>query len=396
MQIFKIKSLKIKSFLKPIFYKKNKGLVILDDMLPSSLSPWRSNEYNEICNSIENIKIYTDCTTYVHYNQNKSYEENISLLTSNYPSLKGKIHVLKEKTNINYDLAYTLFYNNIIKVYPTFEENKTNFVFTLYPGGGFGFNNKQIDSNLKKICQSNYFKGVIVNQNITKKYLIENHICEETKIKLIFGVPLNLNLPEIKNFKYKKSSDYLNILFFANKYTPDGADKGFDMFLKVVKLLLHKKHTFKFIVIGGFSEDDVSDLEIKNIIDFKGSLNEFEFNKIVQETHILISANKPFVLSENAFDGFPLATCVTASLYGNVNFMTDYFEEAKSINLKDKEDFILIKNEADEIVKNIIELDKNRDKLQKIAENGRNKMLHLYGFENQIVPRLEFFKNLLF
>tara|TARA_R110000850_G_scaffold80947_1_gene173793 strand:+ start:80625 stop:81791 length:1167 start_codon:yes stop_codon:yes gene_type:complete len=388
--------LKIINFFKNIIRKRNKGLVILDDIFPSPLSPWRSNEYAELCNVFKNTKIYTDCTTYIHYNQNKSYKENISLLTSNYPSLKEKIYVLKKKTNINYDLAYTLFYNNLIKFYPTFEENNTNFAFTLYPGGGFGFNNEQIDSYLRKVCQSNYFKGVIVNQNITKTYLIEKKICKEDKIKLIFGVPLNLNLPEIKDYTYKKSSDCLNILFFANKYTSDGADKGFDVFLKIVKQLLYKKETFNFIVIGGFSENDVRDTEIKNIIDFKGSLNEFEFTKIVKETHILISANRPFILSKNGFDGFPLATCVTASLYGNLNFMTDYFNEAEKINLKGNEGFILIKDSIEDIVANIIELDKDRVKLQKIAENGRNKMLHLYSFENQITPRLEFFNNLLF
>jgi len=393
------KRLKIKELVNLLFRKKNKGLLILDDIFPSSLSPWRSNEYAELCNTFKHTRIYTDCTTYAHYNQNKSYEENLTLLTINYPTLKDKIFILKKKTNINYDLAYVLFYNNLIKFYPLFEKNNVNFAFTLYPGGGFGFNDNQIDSNLRTICKSKLFRGVIVNQNITKKYLIEKNICNENQIKLIFGVTLNLNTPEIKEFTYQKPLDCLNILFFANKYTEHGTDKGFDVFLKTVKQLLFKKDSLNFIVIGGFSENDVADLEIKNIIDFKGSLNEFEFNKILKQTHILISANKPFILSKNAFDGFPLATCVTASLYGNLNIMTDYFNEADEINLKDKEDFIKINSEinnVDYIVKTILELDLDRDKLQKIAENGRNKMLHLYSFENQISPRLDFFKNLLF
>ena len=387
--------MKIKEFFKNIISKKNKGLVILDDIFPSSLSPWRSNEYAELCKAFENTKIYTDCTTYQHYNQDKSYEENLSILTSNYPSLREKVFILKKGSNTNYKVAYTLFYNNLIKFYPYFKKNKTNFAFTLYPGGGFGFNNKQIDSSLRDICSSPFFKGVIVNQNITKNYLIENNICDENKIKLIFGVPLNLNISAIKNYTYQKSSNCLNILFFANKYTPNGSDKGFDIFLKIVKQLHYKKDSYNFIVIGGFSEDDVEDVKIKNTIDFKGSLSEFEFNNIIKDTHILISANKPFTLTENAFDGFPLATCVTASLFGNVNFMTDYFDEAKQINLRDKKDFIKIKYDVDTIVSNIIELDKDRAKLQEIAENGRNKMLHLYSFENQILPRIAFFKKIL-
>lgn len=35
-------------------------------------------------------------------------------------------------------------------------------------------------------------------------------------------------------------------------------------------------------------------------------------------------------------------------------------------------------------------------KLQNIAKNGRNKMVYLCSLKNQITPKLEFFKNLLF
>ncbi|OCB77773.1 hypothetical protein B0A79_10670 [Flavobacterium piscis] len=374
----------------------SKGIIILDDILPSTLSPWRSYEYAEICRFYENTRIKTDATTFEHYAQGKSFEENLKLLTANYPALSNKIKRLKYTTNLNSQLIYMLFYNNLKKHFEIFERNKNPFTFTLYPGGGFGFNDVLLDENLKKYFDSKNFKGVIVNQNITKKYLIENSLCDPEQVNLISGVPLNLNTPEIQNFEYQKETVKTSLLFFANKYTEDGNDKGFDVFQKIVFALKDQTDKFNFIIIGGFSKNDLTDTSLENCIDFKGVLDEFHFESILKKTHIMISPNKPFVLSKNAFDGFPLATSVTASLFGNVNFMTDYFNESKHMGLEDGNDFFKINNNnIDEIVTKIQELHADKDLMKRIAQNGRNKILHLYSFEKQITPRIEHFKKIL-
>lgn len=378
-------------------YKRGQssGIIILDDILPSTLSPWRSYEYSELCKAFADTRILTDVTTFKHYSQGKSFEENLKTLTENYPSLEGKIKKLKFSSNLNSDVVYMLFYNNLKKHFEVLNRNKNPFSFTLYPGGGFGFDDKEVDENLKRYFDSKLFKGVIVNQNITKKYLIEKGLCNPELINLIPGVPLNLNSTKIENYSYKKPEDKTSILFFANKYTPDGADKGFDIFQKTAVALYDKKDQFEFIVIGGFSKKDLVDPRLKEIIYFKGMLNEFEFETILKKTHVLISANRPFILSRNAFDGFPLATCVTASLFGNVNFMTDYFDESETLELKDGIHYIKINTDIEEITNKILELHTNRDLMKKIAENGRNKMLHLYSFEKQIKTRIEHFKKIM-
>lgn len=380
------------------YYKRGSshGITILDDMMPSVLSPWRSHEYSELCKVFDGTKILTDLTTYQNYNRGKNYDENLIELISFYPNLDQKIKKLSFSSNLNSEITYTMFYNNIKKYFDVLKRNKNPFTFTLYPGGGFGFDDKNVDENLKRYFDSPLFKGVIVNQNITKKYLIDRQLCNPDQINLISGVPLNLETREVVNFQYNKDLKKTAILFFANKYTPDGVDKGFDVFQKIVLALLNKKEDFDFIVIGGFSETDLIDANLKGIIDFKGMLSEFEFETILKETHILVSPNMPFVLSKNAFDGFPLATCVTASLYGNVNFMTDYFNESEYLDLKHNQDFIKINCDVNEIVYKILELHKNKALLKQIAENGRNKMLHLYSFEKQIIPRIDHFKKIIF
>ncbi|MEO8517210.1 MAG: hypothetical protein ABI426_10710 [Flavobacterium sp.] len=379
------------------YYKRgnSKGIIILDDILPSTLSPWRSYEYAELSKVFNNSRILTDSTTFQNYCQNKSFNENLKMLTENYPSLRNKISKLKFSSNLNSEITYMLFYNNIKKHFEVLNRNKNPFTFTLYPGGGFGFDDAAVDENLKRYFDSKQFRSVIINQNCTKKYLIEKQLCDPNQINLISGVPLNLNTPEIQNFEYQKNTEKTAILFFANKYMPDGSDKGFDVFQKIALALLDKKDQFEFIVIGGFGKNDLTDKKLEDVIIFKGILDEFEFESILKETHILISANQPFILSKNAFDGFPLATCVTASLFGNVNFMTDYFNESDYLELRDGQDFIKINSNVDEIITKIMTLHQEKDLLKKIAENGRNKMLHLYSFEKQITPRIDHFKKIL-
>lgn len=374
---------------------KRKGITILDDIFPSTLSPWRSYEYSEICQFFKNTRIKTDASTFQHYAQDKSFNENLKLLTTNYPSLSNKIEKMKSTPNLNGKLAYMLFYNNLKKHFEVLERNKNPFTFTLYPGGGFGFNDTLLDENLKRYFDSNNFKGVIVNQNITKKYLIENKLCDPEQVNLISGVPLNLNTPEIQNFKYQKDIQKTSLLFFANKYTADGSDKGFDVFQKIVSALKDQTDKFNFIVIGAFSKKDLTDASLENSIDFKGVLDEFHFESVLKETHIMISPNRPFILSKNAFDGFPLATSVTASIFGNVNFMTDYFNESEHLGLENGNDFFKINNNIDEIIIKILELHTDKELMKRIAENGRNKILHLYSFEKQITPRIEHFKKIL-
>ncbi|MFM9989046.1 hypothetical protein [Flavobacterium sp.] len=379
-------------------YKRGnrQGITILDDMMPSALSPWRSYEYSELCKAFPDTRILTDCTTFVNYCQGKNFDQNLEDLISFYPNLDKKIKKLTFSSNLNSEITYMMFYNNVKTNFEVINRNKNPFTFTLYPGGGFGFNDKLVDKNLKQYFSSNLFRGVIVNQNVTKKYLIDKQLCDPSQINLISGVPLNLCTEDIINFEYNKDLNKTSILFFANKYTSDGSDKGFDIFQKIVLALIDKKEEFNFIVIGGFSKIDLIDSLLEKVIVFKGTLNEFEFESVLKETHILVSPNKPFILSKNAFDGFPLATCVTASLYGNVNFMTDYFNESENLDLNHNQDFIKINCDVNEIVHKILELHNNKELLKQIAENGRNKMLHLYSFEKQIKPRIDHFKKILF
>lgn len=383
---------KIFSFFQNSFFQRKNDIVIFDDFLPSSLSPWRSYEFHEIAKNFKKVKIICDATTFQNYNQGKSFEENFKLLKEQYPFFKNVISKTKKHSKVKADLAYTLFYNNIIKHFDYIEENKIPFAFTLYPGGGFVFNDKAINENLKKICSSNLFKGVVVNQYITKEYLIEKGITVEDKITLIPGVSLNLN----GDFKsVEKDNSVIKIVFFANKYTVGGKDKGFDVFQRIIFQLIENKQNILPVVIGNFSKDDLEIKELSDKIIFKGVLNEAAYQKELESTHIFISPNQPNILAPGAFDGFPLSTAIAAALANNVLFLTDHFNESEKIGFIDKVDYFKLTNSLEDNISLIEKVIDNINLIKEISQNGKNKTLNLYSFNNQIQPRIEFLKKCL-
>jgi glycosyltransferase involved in cell wall biosynthesis len=370
---------------------KTKDIVIFDDIMPSPLSPWRSYEFEMISNFFS-VKVITDLKNFKKYSNGYSYSESLDVLSINYPNLSKSINKISNLNIINSKIIYFIFYTNAIKFYKVAIRNKINFAFTLYPGGGFKLNSPESEKTLRIIFESENFKGVIVNQFHVKEYLISKKLCSSEKIKLIPGVPLNLRQKTFE-FDTQKYSKNLKLLFFGNKYSIHGEDKGFDVFIKIAKYIVDFIPSVTFHVIGGFEKKDLNDRDLEKSFIFHGKLIEKTYSKILSHTHIVISPNRPFVLSDGAFDGFPLATCVEASLYGNMIMATDYFNEASKIGIEDGEDFLKIDTNHENISKQIINLNNNRKEIKKISNSGRFKMLKLYSYENQITPRLEFFKN---
>lgn len=376
-----------------IIKRKEIDLLILDDILPSNLSPWRSYEFDKLCENFPNTRIYYDLSTYKNYNQNKSVKENLDQLTAHYPSLKSKVHKNSFFRNKNCKLVYTIFYNNMCLHFDFIKKNNLDFVFTLYPGGGFVLNNDAIDLKLKTIFNNQGFKKVIVNQYVTQKYLVEKNLCDPSKIALIPGVPLKID--NYLTTEISKDKTVTNLLFFANKYTKGGLDKGFDIFEKIVD---HFKDnpSYSFFVIGGFSGDDLQNSQLVSKINFLGTLSESEFDVHLKKMHIAISPNRPFILHEGAFDGFPLATSVTSSLYGLVNLMTDYLNEGENLNFIDTQHYYKIDETISNTIDVINQLHNDPNLMNQVATEGRNKIISLYSFESQIIPRVNLFNELLF
>lgn len=369
------------------FRRTNKkyDLIIVDDYLPAHASPWRIHEFEYLVNKIPNSLIYTTQKTYLE-TKNKGFDSDYSDLANYSISVADKLIRLKRFSNIRASIVYTLFYQNILWLFPYLKLNKQKFAFTLYPGGGFTLS-KGCLKNLEEIINSKLCMFVIVNQEFTKKYLIENANIPAEKIHVIFGVPLpDIDLNTTDTLPRGKK---LKCVFIAHKYMNFGLDKGFDTFINVAHLL-EDTPSIEFHVIGNFtSEDILLDTTPKNLR-FHGILIGNEMNQLISKMDIILSPNRKNMLSRGAFDGFPLASSVQAGLQGCCMLLSNPNNESE-ITFVSGSNYIKVGSDFDEIVDIIKMLENDREKLIRIAQSGSKTLKSLYSDDIQMNKRLQLF-----
>ena len=296
--------------------------------------------------------------------------------------------------NINSQLFYCVFINNIFTNLKWIEKNKIPFVFTLYPGGGFQTGEAISDMKLRKVFASPMFKKVIVTQHYTRDYLRDNDFCKPEQIEYIFGgvVPQNSLQKDVTDKKsYLINKITFDICFCAAKYTPRGEDKGYDVFIDFAHKIAAKYDFIRFHVVGGFLNSDIDVTQIKDKIQFYGYQKFEGLSTIYKKMDVLVSPNKPFVLGKGAFDGFPLGTVVEAALNGVVALITDGLKQ-NTIFIPN-EDLIIIESNSRSIEKEIIDLINQPEKLYLISEKGREKFMEVFSNEVQMKPRIELLQN---
>ncbi len=306
MSILKIKK-KIKKIIKPDFLFRYKGikkreLLIFDDIFPHPLSGFRTEEFTFLLNFFKKSKIVMNPSAYPAVNTPiNEHKKHVEEYKKKHLLFGNKLRFQERFVNINTELFYCIFINNIYINLNWLEKYKIPFVFTLYPGGGFQLNETESDYKLKKVLQSPMFRKIIVTQKITYDYLIDNKLCDSDKIKFIFGgvVPqVSLN----KDFSLKKSylsnKPSFDICFCAAKYTPKGVDKGYDVFIEFAKIISTQYDFINFHIIGGFNENDIDITTIKQRIKFYGYQNFEALSEIYQNMDILVSPNKAFKIGK--------------------------------------------------------------------------------------------------
>jgi glycosyltransferase involved in cell wall biosynthesis len=304
---------------------------------------------------------------------------------------------IKYFNNINVKLFYCVFLSNIYNNIDWIEKFKIPFVFTLYPGGGFQVNSQIINKKLNRVFSSPMFRKVIVTQKYTKNYLIDDLLCDPNKIEFIFGcvVPqTSIRHSNAIGESFNRNKDFFDIVFCAAKYTEKGEDKGYDTFIDFAKSISGKYSFVRFHIIGGFDENVIDITSIRDKINFYGYKKFEELAAIFKKMDIIISPNKPFLLHDGAFDGFPLGTVVEAVLNGVVALVSDELNENEYF--ENEKDIILIKNDKFFIERKVEYLIGNPKILDEISNNGRNKFSELYSNDIQMKRRIDILKNEVF
>lgn len=365
-------------------------LLIFDTIFPNPISGFRFAEFTALLENFNNSKIIVNPKDYQWIGQNQeNHNKDITLLEVSHPISFKKTYFGNVKDIKNAKLFYCVFLNNMIECLPILEKRKISFIFTLYPGGGFDTKNSVVIENLRKIIESKYFKGVIVTQDYTRKFLLDELNCPVEKVNFIFGGIIPQNSINIKRSKYFTKSETLKICFCAAKYTEKGIDKGYDIFINVAKELIKKKYNVHFSIAGGFSEKDIEVHEYSNYFSFVGYKKYEDLQKFFIGQDIIISPNRPFILTEGSFDGFPLGTVVEAALNGVIPIITD---ELKQNKVFDDGEIIITKPNAGEIAREIENLLANPKQFSLMGNKTQNKFREVYCNENQLNKRIDYLK----
>lgn len=375
----------------------NCNVLILDDMYPYVLSGFRCAEYNSYLDYFDNSMVLTSgLAISIFENEKRQLPEIIKEHFEKYPNHKRKIKILDLNQKINAGVAIICFLNNTYNYLNILEKNKIPFVFTLYPGGGFSLNDSVSDNKLQRVFSSPYFRKVIVTQKITYNYLIDNNFCKKEQIELINGGVIldnknDLSLGNKQHFYYDKNE--LDVCFVAQKYSLNGHDKGYDIFIEVAKKLAKKYNNINFHVVGGFSENDIDVSDIKDRIRFYG-VQEFSwFKEFYRDKDIIVSPNVPFVLGPGAFDGFPV-TCALDAMKNEVAAICSDELNCNTYYTNEK-DMVIIKPNVDEIVEKVEFYYNNPEKLKKLGINGKKTTENAYSYDNQIMRRINVLNDII-
>ncbi len=180
--------------------------------------------------------------------------------------------------------------------------------------------------------------------------------------------------------------------FVAAKYTPIGADKGYDLFVEVAKIAGSALGLdARFHVVGGF-DPDLLDLGVAGPhFRFYGYRQREFFRQFYSLMDMIVAPTRPFII-KGGFDGFPTASCVEAGLQGVALLLSDPLN--LNFFLSDGDDAIIVKPERDDIVAHILRLAQDPARLAAIGESGRIALTAAFSRDVQIEPRLAMLRKL--
>lgn len=368
-------------------YKRNK-LIILDDTFPNMFSGFRIAEYNYLLRYYENAVIYTT--------QSQIDDKYVDI----YPELCNKISVepnlhnrykliVSRDFDIEKSVFYIMFLHNAKIFLPVIEYFKIPFIFEIYTGGVFCFDDEESDKILREVLSSKYLYKIFVNYQQTRNYLLKHKMVSEDKIAMTKGCITQVEYWE-KNIqtkqKYKQGKNTFDIAFIAHRYSEKGEQKGYDLFIDIAKILNKKYVDIRFHVVGGHIETDIDVQDLGENIKFYGVKPQDFFPAFYSYIDIMLSLETPSKgcnLSNGNTGGFPTVSAVQSAINGVAVFAKDDLMQNEIAH--DGVDIVILENNIKSIIEKIEYYHENLDKLYEIAKIGQKYFTEIYS-ENYQMP----------
>ena len=371
------------------------GIVVLDDLFPHPGSAFRFEEFRSYLDAMPEVRILSTGGAFPFADERRSLETVIAEHIRVFPGHAGRVSPLHVEALPRACLYYAIFLHVIYGAIDAIERQARPFAFTLYPGGSFALHEEISDARLRRVLGSPCFRKVIVTQPVTRRYLLDNRFCRADQIvELNGGVLTRVSLPPpVGKRWYARDKTTFDIAFVANRYSPTGADKGYDLFVEAAQALVSSGVDIRFHVVGRY---DATILDLGDAADrftFYGPQLTPFFDDFYRRIDVIVSPNQPFVLGAGKFDGFPTGCVVEAGMREVAIICTDELD--LNVDYVDGEDLIIVRSDVDEIVASIKTLAAHPARLRALGANARRRALDIYSRERQMLPRIALLRQLV-
>ena len=360
-------------------------LAIYDDVLPSPASPFRTLEYGHYLNFFPSSVLVS--IEALHFGFAHAGLGDLRATLPMAEQLKGRIIGFEAARDLVPKLAYVTFLGNAQRLLPYFEARRVPFILQLYPGGSFEPNVKASDDHLHDVVHSPLCRRVIVTQKLTLEHLLERIGCAPDKVELIYGgvfdsrVDFDFSRDKRRYGVHKESID---LCFVAHRYGDNMAQKGYDQFVEVARLLATDPR-LRFHVVGDYALEDLPLGEAAPRFVFYGTQPEAFFADFYPRMDVILSANRPYRGREGAFDGFPTGACMEAGFRGVLNCVADPLN--LNVAFEDGRDILLVDRNAELTARRLAGLFATPDRLYELGHANWLRFREVFDVDRQLWAR---------
>lgn len=360
-------------------------LLIIDDILPSDFSPFRTIEYGHYL-SVFDAQLGS-LEGWHPFAGDERFEDAVARL-SIAPAARNRIHRFEAIGTTTARLVYVTFLNNAYRLLPFLTERQLPFVFQLYPGDGFSLEQPDVDERLRQVLLSPLCRKVIVTQTVTRDYVLEHIDLDPAKVAFIYGGVFDSRSgfdfdKEKRRFPQHKPT--LDLCFVAHKYGADLASKGYDRFVQLARALASRFRHLCFHVVGDYSPGDVLLGEASDRFAFYGRRGSGFFAELYPRMDAIVSMNRPFALAPGAFDGFPTGACIEAGCQGVLNCINDPL--GLNVALTDMRDVVLLPDDVESGTEKVAALLAEPATLYQLSHANWRRFQDLFATDRQLSAR---------
>lgn len=374
--------------------QSGRSLLILDNAFPNLVSGFRLAEYNHYLTRYDHAVVRSVAGD---FDQTWRDYEVV------HPTLASRVRRWDSAERFDHHLACFVFVSNLTFFLPWLNQRRIPFVFTLYPGGNFGFDYPRSDRAILEALDSSCLRKIIVTAPRVKDYLVQltgDQARIDSLVEEIHGMVVDHGYFVLddggERRRYGLGKESFDVCFVAYKTMPQAANKGYPQFLDAARSFCKVLPAARIHVVGNLGPEDGNLELIADRVTFYGPQPNALLKPFYAGMDAIVAPSIAVRgLKEGGlfFDGFPTGSCVEASLCGVAMVATDpfglnrYYENGR--------DILITSIEPDAIADALIDLGRHPEKMKSVAESGRSVSQALLHPDKQLARRTAVLENCL-